>query len=292
MERIEEQHLKNIVGIGLKQKRSSDDTDLRYFLATVLLRHYLGTPWCDQCVKPGQTDIPRGSRAGRLFLRTDNDASEDGYRHQERVERLAELLYNLQGVPGIEARRAGIKQGAVESTYAELEFAGHFFRRGIRVRFLDRSGVKGNDYDFDAGEGFAAVCCEVKCKLESTDLGENTIINALDAARKQTPADRAAIIGLKIPEPWIREPVLREMFESALVSFFRNSGRVVAVVVRWEEVSSPPTGDGTILYKFRTFPNYGSRQVSDEMGCLVQQLTQSAGGNWTSFRAVVSARVI
>ena len=89
----------------------------------------------------------------------------------------------------------------------------------------------------------------MKTKLESTDLGQNTIINALDTARKQTPADRAAIIGVKIPEPWIRDSALRGTFESAMVSFFRNSGRVVAVMVRWEEVSTLSTGDGVILYK-------------------------------------------
>jgi len=182
------------------------------------------------------------------------------------------------------------RRGAVESTYAELEFAGHFTRRGVRVQFLDRSGVKGNDYDLEAGEGATAVCCEVMCKLESTDVGGKTIINALAAARKQTPADRAAIIGVKIPGPWIREPALRRMLESGLASFFRNSGRVVAVVVRWEEVSTLPTGRGAILYKFRTFPNERSRHLTDEVGRLVQQLTRS-GGDWTSFRAVVSASV-
>jgi hypothetical protein len=155
----------------------------------------------------------------------------------------------------------------------------------------DRSCVKGNDYDFDAGEGATAVCCEVKCKLESTDLGENTIINALTNARKQLPADRAAIIGVKIPELWIREPELRRMLESALAYFFRNSSRVVAVVVRWEEVSTLTTGGGEIMYKFDAFPNEGSRHLTDEVRLLVEQLMRSAGGDWTSFRAVVSASV-
>jgi hypothetical protein len=289
VERIEEQHLRNIIGIGLKQDPSRDETAIRYFLATVLLRHYLGTTWYDECVKPGQTDVPRGSRLGRRFLRTDSNDSEERYRHQERVERLAELLYNLQDVQGIAGRRASIQEGEVESTYAELEFAGHFIRSEVRVQFIDRSGVKGNDYDFDAGNEATAVCCEVKCKLESTDLGENTIINALDAARKQTPADRAAIIGVKIPEPWIREPALRGKFESALNSFFRNSGRVCAVVVRWEEVSTLPMGDGVILYKFHTFPNEGSRHFTDEVQRLNQQLTRSVWRHWTYFPAFVSA---
>jgi hypothetical protein len=49
VERIEEQHLRNIIGIGLKQSPSRDETAVRYFMATVLLRHYLGTTWSDEC---------------------------------------------------------------------------------------------------------------------------------------------------------------------------------------------------------------------------------------------------
>src|SRR5260370_13729982 len=169
-------HLRNIIDIGLKQDANRDDTELRYFLAMILLRHYLGTAWCNDCAKPGPVDIPRGSRVGRLFLRTDSEASEARCRYQERVERLAELLYNLQDVEGIGGRRASIQEGVVESTYAELAFAGHFVRRGVRIRFVEPSGVKGNDYDFDVCEEAIAVCCEVKCKLETTDLSENTII--------------------------------------------------------------------------------------------------------------------
>jgi hypothetical protein len=291
VERVEELYLRNIIGIAVKQNPRRDEGAVRYFMATVLLRHFFGTNWCDECVKPGQVAVPRVSRAGRLFLRTDDVGSRDGYRHQERIEHLAELLYNLQDVQGIAGRRASVQEGHIESTYAELEFAGHFIRRGVPVRFLERSGVKGNDYDFDAGEEETAVCCEVKCNLESTDLSENTIINALDKARKQTPSDRSTIVGVKIPEVWISEPALRGIFKSALASYFRNTGRVVAVVVRWEEVSILPTGSGIILYKFRMFPNESSRHLNDEVRTLLNRLTQFAEGNWTNFRTFVASIV-
>jgi hypothetical protein len=277
VERIEEQHLRNIIAIGVKQDSSRDEVDLRYFLATIVLRHYLGTAWCDECVKPDQSAVSRGSRAGRLFLRTGFDTYEDRYRHGNRVERLAQLLYKLQDVPGIADRRASIQEGKVESTYAELEFAWHFVLRDIPIGFRDRSGVKGNDYDFDAGDGASAVCCEVKCKLESTDLGENTIINALKTARQQVPADRPAIIGVKIPESWISDSSLRGAFESAVKAFFRNSERTVAVAVRWEEVLLPPTGGGLTLNKVHVFPNQDSPHFNDALDQLVQRLTQLVG---------------
>jgi len=289
VERIEEQHLRNIISKALAQNPGRNETRLRYFLATIVLRHYLGEEWSDEYVKPEVPNVDRGSRSGRLFLRTDYSGPKDGHRHLERIERLAELLYNLQDVQGIEGRRASIREGAIESTFAELEFAGHFARRAIQMRFLDRSGVKKSDYDFDAIEGTMKVCCEVKCKLESTDLGEKTIINTLEAARKQTPAERAVIIGLKIPETWISEPPLAGMFESVLRSYFRNSRRIVSVVVRWEEMYVMPSNDGLLLYKFRPYPNEGSRHLTEEVLQLIQRLVQPAELDWTKFREVVSA---
>src|SRR5262245_13797821 len=110
MERVEEQHLRNIVNIGIQQNPSRNENQLRYFLATVLLRHFLGTGWSDQCVKPSASNMSRIGRTGRSFLRTDNDDVNDNLRHQIRIERLAEMLFQLQDVPGIESRRASIQQ--------------------------------------------------------------------------------------------------------------------------------------------------------------------------------------
>jgi hypothetical protein len=133
-----------------------------------------------------------------------------------------------------------------------------------------------------------SVCCEVKCKLETTELGSNTIIDALDAARKQTPADRAAIVGLKIPETWIKDLALQERFRAELEAFFRNSDRVVAVVVRWEEVTMLAGGDGEVVYRFRAFANAHSRHLRSDVDGLLRRLTQSADGPWTRLREIVS----
>ena len=288
MERIKEQHLQNILGIGLKQNPSPDETALRYFLATVLLRHYLGTEWCDDAIGPCHPGTLTRSRADRLFLRTDADGDGNGYRNHERIERLAELLYNLQEVRGMAGRHLSIQGGGqFESTYAELEFAGHFIRHGVRVVFRNRSGVRGNDYDFDANEGGTEICCEVKCKLENSDLNETTILNTLDRARKQTPSGRPAIIGVKIPEPWISEPGLRVAFESALASTFRNSDRVVAVIVRWEEVSVVPPEGGVIAYKFHAFPNHNSQLLTGDVEELIQRLRRAASVDFKRLRQVV-----
>ena len=235
MERVKELHLRNIISRGLEQDASRDVTAIRYFLATVLLRHYLGTAWCDECVRPGQPDVPRASRLGRLFLRTDSIGSKEYYKHQERIERLAELLYNLQDVQGIAGRRRACRKGPSNRPTPNSNSCLVLLRCGIRVRFLNRSGVKGADYDFDAGEEATPVSCEVKCKLEETDLGENTIINALDTA-KQTPATAPAIIGVKLRNPG---SVNRHCGAGLNPRLRRSSaipGGVVAVVVRWEEV--------------------------------------------------------
>lgn len=288
MERLTSDNLQNIVINTLDTHPTMDASGLRYLQGLILLRHYLGGEWCDQYLEPGTNPVQRDGRAGRLFSRTDATSVNDRFRHQDRVERLAELLYNLQDVQGIEERRASIQQGDVESTYAELEFAGHFISRGVGLRFLDRSGVKGKDYDFEAWIGAHSVCCEVKCKLEGTDLSENTIINSLNKARKQTPTDRPSIIGVKIPESWASNPALRADFESALTEFFRNSGRVVSVVLRWEQVAQLPSGHGLIQNRFRFHQNDDARNLTDGVRQLILRLTKPAVGNWTSLRASVS----
>lgn len=111
-----------------------------------------GPTWCDEYFEPGASQLPR-KITDRSVPRTESSVSEDRYRYQHRVERLAELLYNLQDVEGIAGRRASIQEGFVESTCAELEFAGHFIQREVMIRFRNLSGIKGNDYDFDAVMG-------------------------------------------------------------------------------------------------------------------------------------------
>jgi hypothetical protein len=285
---LENIHLESIIAHYTKTMPGIDSDSKLYGLATVLLRHYLGNEWASANINIQETTIRKINRAGCSFLKTDSVEIEDFLRYQERVLRLSELLYNLQNVEGIEGRIAGLRSGTTESSYAELEFAGHFYRRGISVQFLDRTGVKGEDYDFRTTyRPGPTVCCEVKCKLEDTDIGRNTIINTLQDARKQLPDKCPGIIGVKIPESWVEVPESAQLFDTALAQFLRNSDRVIGVVVRWEEVRIVPDIGGLIAYQFKTYQNDRSMVANQDLAQFVKALSTDANENWIRLRTFV-----
>jgi hypothetical protein len=70
----------------------------------------------------------------------------------------------------------------VESGLAELDFARMLFINDHDFRFAVLKGKRGEDYDFEITVDEWLVCADVKCKLEDTDISENTIRNVLSDA--------------------------------------------------------------------------------------------------------------
>ncbi len=287
MQKLEHIHIERIVAHYSAIPDIDSEAKL-YGLATVLLRHYLGNEWASENVNIEHEEVHKRGRTGRSFFRTDSEEAEESLRHQERIVRLSELLYNLQNVDGIEERLVSLQSGMLEATYAELEFAGHFHSRNVRVKFRERSGTKSQDYDFTATFGAnLEVCCEVKCKLEETDLGKNTIINTLIDARKQLPENALGIIGVKIPEAWVRINESGPILVSALNDLFRNSNRVIGVVVRWEETQLMPEGGGWIVYKFRVHWNQNMQSADPDLLQFIEVFSNKVNNRWISLRGFV-----
>src|SRR5207244_167526 len=146
-------------------------------------------------------DVTRRGRAGRAYLGTDSIADEQRVRMQSRVEWLAEKLFNLQDVEGVERLVDEIKQGHLESRFAEIDCAAQIRNAGVPFRFLVPSTVPGQrapDLEILL-EGGDVTPCEVEGKKEDTALSLQTIVTTLDHARKQLPKGKAGIIFLKIP---------------------------------------------------------------------------------------------
>ena len=64
-------------------------------------------------------------------MKVDDEETEHRYRNQERTLRIAELLFNLQSVEGIDGRLDDLRVGKVEATYAELEAGAFLLRRVV-----------------------------------------------------------------------------------------------------------------------------------------------------------------
>ena len=279
----------------LEQEHPSHKNDFAFLLfglAEQYLRFVFGRNWVNQILYGIHPRVSRQKRPGRYFLRAEIEAADDRLRGQERAIRLAEILFNLQAVEGIDGRVSALSDGPVEDTYAELE-AGHYLRRrGVSFQFVTASGKRGLDYDGEIllPDG-TKVNCEMKCKVESTQLSKASILSTLRYARRQLPRDELAIVFMKIPEAWLSQPEISAVSEQALSDFFRSTSRVLAVVMRWEEVLLQPDGAGAIVYKYRLERNAQVPRPPTAVSTLLNSLDYQGDSAWVSFRTVVQAYI-
>lgn len=232
--------------------------------------------------------VDRVNRDGREYMRADADEAKDRFRNQQRALRIAQLLFNMQHVVGIEGRIEDLRVGKVESTVFELEAAALLVRRAVRFRFVTPVGTKGSDFDGEITlpDG-TAVNCEMKCKVEGTDLTKGTELRSLKDARQQLPNGSPAVAFLKIPEEWIGDPRLDVVMSDALAEFFRNTERVVAVIVQWEQLRQ--LGGGALFeYRFRVERGTSAQARTQSIDALLGLLQGPPSLPGVSFREAAS----
>lgn len=153
--------------------------------------------------------------------------------HTLRVLQLAELLYNLQGVLGLDHCLDRMFSGQIEPTMAELDFGMFLRRQGVAFSYVTQTGVKTSDYDVEIPyEGGPVACGDIKCKFEGTDYAESSILNSLKKARGQLPSDRPGIIFVKVPQHWLDLSTGNFDIDvsETLAKFFRTTKRIILVV--------------------------------------------------------------
>jgi hypothetical protein len=219
MEKLAVEDLKSIVrqiGESLPSKIYNDQKI--YELATAALRCYLGDEWVNQNASVHiQQKVLTANRKGRGFLRTGNLIAEDSFRHELRIRQLAESVFNLQSVDGIDKRISVIKEGGLESTYGELECAAQIKKASLKFRFVAPSGIRGRDYDVEIMPDFGThLNCELKVTTEERDLQKSTVVNKLNTARKQLPDEQPGIIFLKIPESWHKRTSAQQLLSESI----------------------------------------------------------------------------
>lgn len=269
---LDVQDIRNWFAITSHERPDLDDAGLVYLCALAILRHYLGVPWVDANVNPSLSKVPRPHRPGRAFLRTAGASIEDRLRHQERLTTLAELCFELQGVEGVAERLVAITSGTVESTVAELEFARYFHSRGMGVKFKPTStdkGVQSFDMFVTLLPG-VDVPCEVKCNLEDTPLGENTVFNTLKGA--QIPAGSRGIICVKMPQRWAETRDFHKQIEVPTWDFLRQNRRTWMVLHCWQETRAMPDGTGMTSFPAKVFANPQVPEASEVVRPIAESL--------------------
>ncbi len=189
------------------------------YLGLGVIVHMLGEEWIHNYVSQ------EANFQNLLTLTNGGGEIEAG--RQLRLGDLAEVLFNLQNVPGFEECVERLKAGDIEATLAELDLGRFLFLHSVSFRFVVPISKKGSDYDVEITYPNGVIACaDAKCKVEG-DFNSRTIENSLETARKQLPKDKPGIVFVKHPSRWAKENFadLREL----TFKFFRRTERIVSV---------------------------------------------------------------
>jgi hypothetical protein len=109
------------------------------------LEYFFGVEWLHDhvlvgCRYPGYLTMNPTVQADGMGVDKD---------HTLRVVQLAELLYNLQGVPGLDHCLDRMFSGQIEPTMAELDFGMFMRRQGVAFSYVSQTGRTTHDYDVD-----------------------------------------------------------------------------------------------------------------------------------------------
>ena len=142
----------------------------------------------------------------------------------------AELLYNLQDIPGFDTCIDRMRHGVIEATFAELDLGRMLYSGNVDFRFVEPQQKKGLDYDIEITlSGGIVVCADAKCKVEATDFSVDGVRRSLEKARTQFPKDRPSIVFMKVPQRWFEEPGHGVSLINIAETFLRGTGRIVSV---------------------------------------------------------------
>src|SRR6185437_15150376 len=193
-----------------------------FTISLAVVKHFLGVDWLERHTSP--FDAKRG------YFRLNIDGEEQlAHKGGYKLVDLGELLFNLQHIPGFDSCVDRMRNGNLEPTLCELDIARMIYINDWPFRFVEPQNIKGSDYDFEIEFGQVTVCADAKCKIESTPLGEQTVMNALSKARRQLPEDRPGVVFVKFPGEWMNIAGFKDTLLRVGNAFFNSTTRVVSL---------------------------------------------------------------
>jgi hypothetical protein len=242
----------------------SDDTVLYYTLANILALSIISEI---SEKKPVSTLLDADP-----FLKSAANGSEFNIKLQ-RLLFLGEMLYNLQGIQGIEEVCNKIGNDSVEPLFAELEAGKLLYSSGYKFRYIPRAPI-GKSNDIEVKDGNGVILAEIKCKVTETQFSDRTISNSLYKACKQLPDDAFNVIFLKIKQEWVDDLDNITSLELTLKDFLLKTNRHLTVVVYYNNYIQQNSVDYT--YGVAAFERNSEKifEIRDE------RLLFPKKGNW------------
>jgi hypothetical protein len=264
-------------------------------MTSSILRVYLGDDWVDQNLVPGNAALERRYRESRNFLGSNSlDDCRERLLWATRASFLAEHLFNLQNVDGMDRQIEEIRRQPLQSRYDELLAAGLMRRANVPVRFLpppEERGVKHPDIGVTCPGGRSLII-EVEGKDEGNEPTASTLEATLSHARKQLPDDRPGVVIVRIPQGWAERADAVALYEGETRRLFRNSRRIIAAAWIYDAVhEGPGLGAGQGYLMWRPFLNGNCRFYDVALGAFIDWLFSPLHSNWTSIQQIVFAHV-
>jgi hypothetical protein len=261
-------------------------TGATFATASVAILQVLGPVWVEK-------HIGRSEKGSPYFQAKRDDHSEL-LRYMSRATELGELIFNLHGVGGFDERINSIRadqRSGIESGIAELiagkffKIAGVFFQYVVAQKQADGNTPANPDIEYVAGTNRLEFC-EVKCNLQSTDLGEEPIRNILKKAKNQLPKGKAGIVLLRIPETWFADKTAMTVIEQAVEDFLTKAKttRVSSFYVFVSETKLLPRQKMARVFLVKEFQN----THCDRRSGINLQLAEE-NGRWRNLQDWVSS---
>jgi hypothetical protein len=266
--------------------RIESPVDRAYKLGLAILTHVFGVDWRDANI----------FHARKGFLKNVTDANTPLEReiHKVRIVLLAEMILNLQDVPGFNACVSQmLNRDLIESTYAELEIARLLYTQStVSFEFRKPVGVKKDDYDLTITYDDGVVCCaETKCKAEETEITLDTIEHSFAKARRQMPSATPGIIFVKVPRFWLEDENFAFDMARLANEYFEKADKVVSIKYYTASIllRQEPQGETTrevIAYQEHSNPNHRFAELSQKDWRIFPEDPSVAPPDRTSFNGM------
>jgi hypothetical protein len=226
-------------------------------VASTIFINVLGPDWYFEHImgEPGEHFSGGASGAGNKYVRVARELV------------LARDLLVCQYLPGFAEQRSELRARTVTGVAHELAVASALHQSDHTVEFVGRTGSRGHDFDLLI-DGLLAT--EVKAKEDDTPFSRSSLHTTLGTARKQLPNDGPGLIVLRIPDAWASDPQAMADAQVVIYEVLRQSQRVNAVLVMWDNWMFSESERAATLKMFRVFENARPRTDFADLARIVR----------------------